>query len=165
MSMPVRIARTAVAFIIAVFVTYLLAAVFYTQLVIGELGTIGVDVPFGARLQATLDDIVGLANPVGGFMQSYAAVIVVALIVGYAAATGVKMVVKPLAPFAYPAAGAAAIGLALYLANGSQGGIPVMAGAREWGGFLLQMAAGLIGGVAFALLRPHGEDGADAVAA
>ena len=158
MSLPMRVIRYVVAFAVAIAVTYVAAAIFYTQLVVAELGSIGVAVPFGDRIAATLDDIRGLADPVGGFTQpSYALVVIVALIVAFLVAMVVKRLVKPLAPVAYPIAGAAAIGVALYLANGSQGGIPVMAGAREWGGFVLQMVAGLIGGVVFAMLRPHPE--------
>lgn len=62
-----------------------------------------------------------------------------------------------LRPIAYPVAGFAVVGVALYLIGWNLG-LAAMAGAREPGGFVLQMVAGLVGGIVFAVLRPAEED-------
>lgn len=61
-----------------------------------------------------------------------------------------------LKPVAYPIAGAVTVGLVLFLIGWAQGAA-AMAGAREAGGFILQMATGAVGGLVFAMLRPNAE--------
>ena len=88
-----------------------------------------------------------------GWMGSYASVMLIALLVAFPVALLVKAVLKPLAPIAYPVAGAAAVGLVVYLIYKTQGPGAVAA-IREPVGIALQMLAGLVGGIVFSLLRP-----------
>jgi hypothetical protein len=80
-------------------------------------------------------------------------VIVLALLVGFLVAWPMKRVLKPIAPFAYPIAGAAAIALALYLMSKQFYGTTPIAGARGALGFTLQCLAGAAGGYVFAALN------------
>src|SRR5690554_3818922 len=99
MALPIRLLRYAIAFAAAVAVTYVLAAVFYSELVVAELATVGVTTPLSAHVAHAWDNIVGLANSVfGAIFATYFGVIVVGLAMAYAAAAAVKSVLKPLAP-------------------------------------------------------------------
>ncbi len=210
MSLPVKIVRYIVAYVAAVLVTYVLAAFFYTLLVNAELASV-VDVPIGAYITGTWQNIVGLSGSAfGGFVGTYLGVVVIGLLIAFlvafylkhtmsfplalvgAALAGIAVAIGsylmdnagekaalfagavtiPIAlaanllitrllpflrPIAYPAAGFAAVGVALYLIGWNLG-LAAMAGAREPGGFVLQMIAGLVGGIVFAILTPDEDD-------
>ena len=68
------------------------------------------------------------------------------------------MILKPLAPIAYPVAGAAAMFTAVYLIENVVvgGGTGALGGARDGVGMALQAVAGLLGGITFAKMRPVG---------
>ncbi len=154
MDWAVRIIRYVVAFAVAAVVTYGLAAAFYAQSVIGELTELGVEVSLADRVRHAIDDIVGMTSSAfGGRLSTYAGVIVTALLVAFPVALLVKSVVRPLAPIAYPVAGAAALGVVVYMIYSTQGPGAVAA-IREPTGVALQVLAGLIGGIVFALLLP-----------
>jgi hypothetical protein len=151
-----RILRYAAAFIAAAVVTYALAATFYTQVDLNELASVGFPAPLGVRLSESARNIAGMTESrFGGFEASYAGVITLGLAIAYATALGVKALLKPLAPIAYPTAGAAALGVIVWLVVATQGW-DYLAGARGTLGVGLQMLAGLLGGVVFALARPSG---------
>jgi len=86
----------------------------------------------------------------------YGAIIAIALLFGFVVAFGVKRILKPLAPIAYPTAGAAALLVMLILVEQQLGGgAGVIGGARDAFGLALQCLAGFIGGGLFAVLRPR----------
>ncbi len=155
MSWPIRIVRYGIAFGVAAVVTYVLAATFYAQTIIGELTALGIEVSIADRVQHSIDDIVGMTSSAfGGKLTTYAGVITIALLAAFPIALGVKSVLKPLAPVAYPIAGAAAVGAVVCAIYATQGP-GAIAAIREPVGIALQVLAGLIGGVAFALLKPN----------
>jgi hypothetical protein len=154
MSLALRIARYAAAFVLAAGITYALAATFYTQALLGELQSAGFEAPLGVRISESLRNIGGMASSrFGGFAASYAGVVTLGLAIAYAVALGVKQILKPLAPIAYPTAGAAALAVVVWSIISTQGW-DALAGARGVTGVGLQMLAGLLGGVVFALARP-----------
>jgi hypothetical protein len=153
MSWPIRILRYGIAFGVAAVVTYVLAATFYAQTIIGELTKLGVEVSFMDRVRHSIDDILGMTDSAFGVRATYAVVLVAGLLVAFPVALGVKAVLKPLARIAYPVAGAAAVGMVVFLIWKTQGPGAVAA-IREPLGVALQVLAGLIGGIVFAVLRP-----------
>lgn len=155
MSLALRLARYAGAFVLAAAVTYALAATFYTQALFAEWSGTGFEAPLGVRISESLRNIGGMASSrFGGFWASYAGVVVLGLAIAYPTALGVKQVLKPLARIAYPTAGAVSLAVTVWLVVSTQGW-DALAGARGVLGVGLQMLAGLLGGVVFALARPH----------
>jgi hypothetical protein len=77
------------------------------------------------------------------------------LLVGFLVAAGLKRILTPLAPVAYPIAGAAAVVAAIWLIENvvAGGGVGAIGGARDALGMALQGLAGLAGGTVFAALR------------
>lgn len=92
--------------------------------------------------------------------------LLIVILLGYAIAFGVARQVKKFLPnlsqFAYPIAGAVAIGTALGLMHMQFGVFPIL-GAQETYGLILQLLAGAVGGAAFEVLRPK-KDGQVALA-
>lgn len=139
------VTRIIFGFAAAAVVTLILASALHTQMVIAALGDAGASVPFDRRLAMSANDLVGLAPQFGK-------VIGIALLLGFLIAAGLKRVLRPLAPIAYPLAGAVAIGVALTLMSMAFDGITPIAGARTTVGFALQCLAGAIGGLVFSLI-------------
>lgn len=144
-----KIFRTLTAFLASAALTFVLAAVFYTQQVISRQAAIGVEYSAPQKFSTLLDNILGLA-------PSYGVVLAIGLAIAFPVAALLKRVLKPLAPLAFPLAGAAAVYTAIYLIENvvASGGVGALGGARGTLGMVLQCLAGLIGGGAFALLRP-----------
>ncbi len=136
--------RVLLAFLASVIVTFVFASVFHTQNVLASLQELGVEISPSTRLSTTFRDMVGLAS-------LYALMISIALLIGFIIAFVLKRLLTPLAPIAYPLAGAVAIGTMLWLMNIQFNATPI-AGARGFIGFSLQMLAGALGGLVFALL-------------
>lgn len=130
---------------LAAAVTTALAAAFHTQMVIKALEQSGASISMDQRLGMTAGDLVGLAPQFG-------AVIAIGLLAGFIIAALLKRVLTPLAPIAYPLAGAAAVGVALTVMSMAFDGITPIAGARSTLGFALQCLAGAVGGLVFALV-------------
>ena len=137
--------RIFIGYAAAAVISVVLASAFHTQMVIGALGDAGALVPFDRRLAMTGDDLVGL-------IPQFGPVIAIALALGFLVAAGLRRVLKPLAPIAYPLAGAAAIGVALTVMGMAFDGITPLAGARTPLGFALQCLAGAIGGLIFSTI-------------
>ncbi len=133
------------SFLAATAVAFLFAAAFNTQMVIAALESAGAQIGTDDRIAMTLNDIVGLAPQLG-------LVIAIGLGVGFLIASQLKRVLTPLAPIAYPLAGAAAIALALTLMGMAFDGITPIAGVRSALGFGLLCLAGAIGGLVFSIL-------------
>ena len=135
------------AYIAAAVVTVVLASAFFTQRVIAEQTAIGIEYTPAQQSETYLMNLAGLA-------PSYGLMLAIALLIGFVVAFGVKQLAKPLAPVAYPVAGAAAVLTAIYLIETlmAKGGAGAIGGARDALGLALQGLAGAVGGVVFALL-------------
>jgi len=143
-----RILRVAIAFLLSVVVTFTLASVFYTQQVLAKQAAIGAVYTSEQQIATYAGNFIGLA-------PAYGVVITIALALGFVIAFGVKRVVTPLSPVAYPIAGALAIFAAIYLIENvmAAGGAGAIGGARGGLGLALQCFAGFIGGGVFAFTR------------
>ncbi len=139
-------AKIAIAFILAVIVAVVGVSIIHSLFVQGNLAGLGVAMPLGLRLETILKDFSGLALPLG-------AVIAAALGFGFLIASFLKRRLIALAWIAYPLAGATAVGAALLLMKAAMDITPI-AGARTTPGLLLMAAAGALGGLIFARLRP-----------
>jgi uncharacterized membrane protein YgaE (UPF0421/DUF939 family) len=164
MGVAIRILRVLVAFVLAVIATYVIGSALYTQAVLAGLGSVGVDVSIGDRLAVTGQNIVGMTDSAfGGFLfgyiSTYPEAIVIGLIVAYTVATPVKLFLRPLAPIAYPVAGAVALLAIVYFIQTSLSP-GLFAGARGPAGMALQGLAGALGGLVFALLLPRADTAA-----
>lgn len=142
-----RVFRTVAAFVAAVLAGFAAASIFHSQFVLAGLSGVGAKIGLGDRLRMTGGDLIGL-------LPSYGAVLAIALVLGFLAAWIVKRWLKPLAPVAYPLAGAAAVATALWVMHRQFEMTPI-AGARGAAGFLFQCAAGALAGLVFAQLRPR----------
>ncbi|MEO1253211.1 MAG: hypothetical protein AAFW81_12800 [Pseudomonadota bacterium] len=141
--------RTMIAFLTAVIAAYLFASVFYTYQVIGAQAAIGATYTPAQQAETYAANLIGL--------WQYGAMIAVAFVIAFLVAAGARRVLKPLAPVAYPVAGAASILVLLYAVEAQLGGgAGVIGGARTATGLALQCLAGAIGGFVFALMRPQG---------
>lgn len=146
-----RVARIIAAYVAAALVTFVAASAFYTQQILSAQRAIGIEFTSAQQAETYLMNLAGLA-------PAYGAVLSIALLIGFVVAAGVKRVLKPLAPVAYPVAGAAAVWTAIYLIETvmASGGAAAIGGARTALGLALQCFAGALGGAVFALLsRPR----------
>ncbi len=130
------------ALLAAVLVTTALASLAHSLFVQRELVALGTDISLPARLGTILRDFLGLALPLGG-------ITLVALLVGFLAATFLKPRAGVLGAVAFPLAGWAAMATALLLMRLAFGFSP-LAGARTGLGFLAMSFSGFIGGLLFA---------------
>ncbi len=109
---------------------------------------------FGATYTPAQQAETYIANLTGLWL--YAVMIAIALLFAFSIAWVVKKALPPLAPIAYPVAGAAAIFTLLMLVEAQLGGgAGIIGGARTPIGVALQCAAGFTGGITFALIRPR----------
>ncbi|MHA7870922.1 MAG: hypothetical protein ACX939_01090 [Hyphococcus sp.] len=140
--------RMAAAFVASAVTMYVLAAGFYTQQVLAQQAAIGARYTPAQQLDTYVDNFIGLA-------PGYGLVLVIALLLGFLVAAGVKRVVTPLAPLAYPLAGAAAVFTAIWSIETfvAGGGVGAIGGARDAVGMGLQCLAGFAGGLVFAVTR------------
>lgn len=143
-----KVFRLAAAFVASTAVIYILASVFYTQQVLAKQAAIGAVYTAEQQAATYLDNFLGLA-------PAYGAVLTVALLIGFVVAAFVKRPLRPLAPVAYPIAGAAAVFTAIWSIENLVvgGGVGALGGARDALGISLQCLAGFIGGVVFAVTR------------
>ncbi len=143
-----NVIKTAIAYLLAVIVTYVLSVAFYTQQVIAKMQAVGAVYSGQQQINTFADNLTGL--------WQLAAMIAIALLIAFIVAFFVKRILKPLAPAAYPVAGGAAILLMLYLIEQQLGGgAGVIGGARDATGLALQSLAGFLGGAVFAFMRPR----------
>lgn len=146
--MAASILRTISAFLASVIVAFLASSALNTHSVLGRLADAGAPIPVGDQMAAYVNDAVGFLK-----LGLLPVTITIALALGFVVAFGVKRVLKPLAPIAYPVAGFAAMATALAVMH-LQFEMTPLAGARGTWGFLQQSLAGGLGGLVFALLRP-----------
>lgn len=105
-----RWVRIAAAFLFALGVAVAGAAVAHTQLVLAALSALGVEIGLIDRLRSTF-------VAVRGFVPTLGPVLAAGLALAFLVATGLKRLLPPLSPAAYPLAGAAAMATAIVLMN------------------------------------------------
>jgi hypothetical protein len=138
------IVRILLGYLLAVTVATALGSAVHTQMIVAGLTEAGALIQPDVRLAMTFNDFVGLAPQFG-------VVVAIALAIGFLIAAGLKRILKPLAPVAFPLAGAAAIAVALTVMHIAFDGITPIAGARTPLGFALECLAGAAGGLVFSM--------------
>ena len=123
----------------------LIASFFSTQKVIGSLDDIGGNVLFSDRISMTIYDAIHFGSLYWGF-------ITVAFLIAFIAAWALHKGVKFGRPIIFIVAGSVAMLVMLLAMERVFFGVPIVAGARDNLGVLLQMLAGGIGGFIFAKL-------------
>lgn len=126
------------ALLVAALSTYIIGVIVNSQFV---MNAHGVPISFGERVNMTAFDV---SN-----MWLYFVVILIALLLGFLIAMAVKRLLPGLSRYAFPIAGAAAIGATLGLMYAQFQTVPI-SGARSGLGFASQVLAGGIGGWIFA---------------
>ncbi len=147
MALARNLLQTGPAWATAVLVTTVVASLVQSWQVQSGLIDLGVEIPPGLAMETALHDFIGMAVPV-------LAVFGIALGIAFAATAWLKPRVPMLAPIAWPLAGAAAVGTTLGFMH-AQFQMTPLAGARGPDGFILFCAAGAIGGLVFAWLKPR----------
>ena len=138
--------RWLIGWLAATVVTYVLGASFMTQVVLFDLGSLGVDVPLGPRIATTAFDIQGLAS-------SYLPLIAIALLIAFAIATLLaRFLPKHRVPLLL-LAGASSVGVLIGIMT-LVFGLNPLSGTRDLSGMALQMLAGLAGAWVFLKVRP-----------
>ncbi len=130
-------------FLVSWLFTFTLASLFHSQYVVNQLVDVGVVISLSDRINLTLDDWLGL-------LPTYGAIIAIALAIAFFA---VVLLVKKFEKYSmvlFVASGITAFAVVL-VAIESIMNIHIIAGARGWG-FYLQLLAGALGGLLFALL-------------
>ena len=132
-------------FLLASGVVTVLASIFSTQRVVSGLGAIGGKVGLGDRLSMTAYDAMH-------FGSLYWIFISLAFLLAFISAWLLHKGVKFGRPVIFTVAGMAAMLVMLLAMEQVFFGVPIVAGARDSFGFLLQMFAGGIGGFVYAKL-------------
>lgn len=147
--------RRIFAFILAALVAYLLSCLAMTSYTLQEYADIGLTLTPATMLETYWLNVQGLAEPAPGQPVSFAVIQVVGLMIAFLVAGGVKRIIRPLAPFAYPVAGLVALPVLIILIENVMigGGVGAFFGARGPLGLALQGGAGLVGGLVFALVK------------
>ena len=126
----------------------LIASFFSTQRVISGLGEIGAETQFGDRVSMIFYDAIH-------FGSLYWAFISLAFLFAFASAWALHKGVKFGRPIIFTVAGMAAMLVMLLAMERVFFSVPIVAGARDTLGLLLQMVAGGIGGFIFARLTAN----------
>ncbi|TMO80545.1 hypothetical protein CWC16_08225 [Pseudoalteromonas sp. S3776] len=130
-------------FLVSWLLTFTLASLFHSQYVVNQLVNVGIVVSLSDRINLTLDDWLGL-------LLTYGAIIAIALAIAFLVTVKLTKKVKQYSMVLFIAAGITAFAVVL-VAIESIMNIHIIAGARGWG-FYLQLLAGALGGLLFALL-------------
>ena len=130
-------------FLVSWLFTFTLASLFHSQYVVNQLVDVGVVVSLSNRINLTLDDWLGL-------LPTYGAIIAIALAIAFFAVVLLAKKFKKYSMVLFVASGITAFAVVL-VAIESIMNIHIIAGARGWG-FYLQLLAGALGGLLFALL-------------
>jgi len=139
MPLLVRLVRTVFAWLVGCFATYVLASLMHTQLILHELGALGVDVSIDDRLATTWTDLLGL--------RLYGVVVALSMAIGFII---VYLASRPSTRrWHYALGGTIAIATALITMRLSFSITPI-ASAREPLGLALHCLAGALGGWVFA---------------
>lgn len=139
-----KIVKTVLYFFVTVLITFLLASIVGTQIVLADILSFGLDVPFSDRISATFHDIVGLA-------PALSILIAAAFLVAFVVAALCSRFVGGNRMYWYLAAGFTSLPATLILIKSLMGGT-LFAAARTGLGMFLIALCGLVGGWLFARL-------------
>jgi hypothetical protein len=144
--------RVLKAFFPAVILTYVVASILSTQIVLGNLQAMGVEVSGMVRLSTTFHDLVGLSS-------SYLLLIFIALVLGLPVAAGLTRLMPAYRPTLFALAGFVAI-VVLHLIMKAVLGLSGIAATRTLTGLLAQGLAGIAGGYLYYRLSkpPSGQN-------
>lgn len=134
--------KTVMAFLLAVVMTFLLASIVGTQIVLSDIRSFGLIVSLPDRFSATLHDIIGLAPALSILVSA-------AFLVSFIIATLCTRFLGGKRTYWYLAAGFTCLPAALMLIKSTMGGT-LFAAARTGSGMLLIALCGLLGGWVFA---------------
>lgn len=138
--------KTALRFLISLFVSVIicviLASIFSTQRVIAALGNAGASVGFGERLSMSVYDIIH-------FGVLYGLFVLIAFLIAFIIGGLVFRAAKFGRPIVFAAAGATAMLVMLLSMQTVFFGVPIVGGARDAAGLILQVIAGAVGGYTF----------------
>ncbi len=141
-----KFGRVVLGFIAAVAVTYVVAALAYSQLNLANLVELGMPVTGEVRWQAALHDL-------GGMALLYLPIIAVALLLGFLVAALILRWVPQLRTLGYVSAGFAGIFMVDFLLGAVlTGGTHPLAVTRTTIGLLSQCLAGALGGYVYVLV-------------
>lgn len=132
------------AFFPAVLLSYVIASVVSTQLILANLEGMGVEVSSTVRLDATFHDLLGLTS-------SYLVLILVAFLVGFPVAARLTKMMPSHRALLYALAGFVAL-VALHLIMKAVLGLSGVAATRTTIGLLAQGFAGAAGGYLYSRL-------------
>ena len=138
--------RGFIAYLVAVVVAYVGAAVAHTQSVLWRLGDLGVPVTFADRVEATVHDLFGMAG-------TLLPLIALAMAIALPVATLAIRVLPSWRPVGYTLAGGVAL-LVLHIALELTLGVTPVAGARGTLGLTIQALCGGFGGWLFLQCLP-----------
>ena len=144
--MKPQMLRVLKAFFPAVLLTYVLASVFSTQVILGNLQGMGVEVSTAIRLSTTFHDLLGLTS-------SYLVLILIAFAIGLPVAAGFTKLMPNYRLVLFVLAGFVAI-VALHLIMKALLGLSGVAATRTMFGLLGQGVAGAIGAYLYFRLSP-----------
>ncbi|WP_371396570.1 hypothetical protein [Fretibacter rubidus] len=133
------------ALLIASLVAGVTGSVMSTYRTIIDLREIGAPISDGTAFSTALYDV-------QHFAPLYTLFITIAFLIAFLVSGGLYKTIKFGRPIIYIVAGATAILVMLYLMKQVFFGVPIVAGARDNTGLLLQILAGGLGGLCFALL-------------
>ncbi|BFM10986.1 hypothetical protein R50072_11390 [Simiduia litorea] len=136
--------RCLVSWLGASCVGFIAASLFHSQQVQANLINVGANVDIATRFAAATDDLLGLS-------ASYLPIIAIGFAIAFSVATFIKRKTALAPTLLYGLAGATALGCILGLMQPIME-ITLIAGARHWVGFCLQIIAGALGGFTYALL-------------
>lgn len=133
--------RALVAYVAAVLVAYVLAAIAATQHVMARLADMGVEVTLGDRLGTTLHDLASMA-------PTFLPILAIAFAIALPVAAGVIRLAPRWRSLGYPLAGAVAV-LAIHVTLNQLFDITPVAAARTTLGLVFQALCGAVGGWLF----------------
>ena len=139
-----KIIKVLLVFIFSVLITFLLASIIGTQIVLADILSFGLDVSLSDRISATLHDILGLAPTLSILISA-------AFLVAFVVAALCKRLLGGNRAYWYLAAGFTSLPATLVLIKLIMGGT-LFAATRTGFGMLLIAVCGLVGGGLFARL-------------
>jgi len=132
-------------FLLAALVTIISACLLQTQMVLLALSNIGIDITWSQRIYMSWQDLLGL-------LPSYGVIITIGLAIAFLIAKTIRKRTRANSPFLYVVAGGVTMA-AILVAMQPILGVTLLAGARSFLGIILQIGAGLLGGLCFMRLR------------
>ena len=128
-------------FVFAAMLTYVLASIFSTQIILANVAALGLDVELAVRLHATLHDVIGMAS-------TYLPLVSVAFVLGFPVAAWLAKAAPQYRVVLYAAAGFAAL-VSLHVIMKQVLGVSGVASTRTLVGLSFHGLAGLCGGLTF----------------